>query len=215
MRAELYASMSPYVYPFYILIRPVDGYQELKNNNKYSLKLANWVLFLWFFSHILSAGYMDFDFNPKVIHPDGLRVPLIFMSTIGLFTLAVISNWCFCTLMDGKGTIRNIWIVCAYALLPYVIVRFIAVFLSHLLVLDEAIFVTYLLWIGIIWSVFLLVVALSVVHEYDMRKTLASIFLTICGIAIILFLLILISGIYNQIYSFIMTVYSEIKFRLR
>ena len=47
MKVENYASLSKTGYLFHILLHPVDGYHELKNNKKFSLTIANVLLGMW------------------------------------------------------------------------------------------------------------------------------------------------------------------------
>ncbi len=211
MKVDNYASMSKTAYLFYILRHPVDGYQELKNNHKFSLARANIILGFWVLLEILNWGYVDWDFRTNFAD-----VEMIFIlgTTILLFAMSVLSNWSFCTLLDGKGRFKEIWVVAAYALLPYLICGYIRVFLSFFMVVDEAVFLTYLQSIALIWTFFLIVVGLSALHEYEIKKTLASILLTILGDMIIIFLMVLVSGLVTQIYNFFMTVISEIYYRI-
>lgn len=206
-----YASMSKTAYLFYILRHPVDGFHEMKNNHKFSLARANIVLALWVLLEIFNWGYVDWDFRTNFAD---VELILVLSMTVILFAMSVLSNWSFCTLLDGKGRFKEIWVVGAYALLPYLICGYIRVILSFFMVVDEAVFLTYLQSIAMIWTFFLIVVGLSALHEYEIKKTLASILLTILGDMIIIFLMVMVSGLVTQLYSFLATVFSEIYYRM-
>lgn len=206
-----YASMSKTGYLFYILRHPVDGYHEMKNNNKFSMLRANILLGLWVLLSILEWGYIDWDYRTNFADVELL---FVLATTVLLFVMSVLSNWSFCTLLDGKGRFKEIWVVCAYALLPYLICGYIRVILSFFMVTDEAVFLTYFQSVALIWSFFLIVVGLSALHEYSIKKTLVSILLTILGDMIIIFLMVLVSGLVTQIYNFFVTIVSEIYYRL-
>lgn len=211
MKSGFYANMPKWKYPFYILRHPVDGYQELKNNRKYSMRAANLILLAWMVLAILNWGYIDFDFRSNM---KDVALFQVLLTTIVIFTMVVVANWCFCTLMDGKGKMKEIWICSAYALLPYTVCGYIRFLLSFLLVYDEAVFLTYLISIVAIWSFLLFLVGLSVLHEYSFPKTIGSLFLTVLGVFVMVFFAVLVSGLLVQIYSFFMTVYSEITYRM-
>ena len=70
-RPGYYSLMSKYLYPFYILIHPADGFREMKVNNKFSMRFANGILALWVLLGILDWGYVDFDFKITVRQLDG------------------------------------------------------------------------------------------------------------------------------------------------
>lgn len=208
-----YAGMSKYLYPLYILIHPVDGYRELKNNKKYSLLAANIILALWVLQRILAWGYSDFDFKSPRALESPVNLPQILLTTVVLFAIACVSNWCFCTLMDGKGRLKEIWISCAYALIPYVLLALLQVALSHAMVLDEAVFLYYINVIGLLWTAFLIFEAIYTIHDYTVPKAFMAIALTVLGILIIAFLAVLVTGLANQIYSFFRTIFFELKLR--
>ncbi len=213
-KTGFYAGMSRYLYPLYILIHPVDGYRELKNNKKYSLTAANIILALWVLQRILDWSGSDFDFKSRAALESPVNLPRILLTTVVLFAIACVSNWCFCTLMDGKGRFKEIWTACAYALLPYVLLALLKVPLSHAMVLDEAVFLGYMNAIGLLWTAFLIFEAVYVVHDYTVPKAVMALALTALGVLIIAFLVILVTGLASQIYSFFKTIYFEIKLRL-
>lgn len=206
-----YAGMPKWKYPLYILRHPVDGYHELKNNKKYSVFAANVILAAWTLLAILNWGYIDYDFRTKF---QEVSLPQVLLTTVLIFALVVVANWCFCTLMEGKGRLPEIWVCCAYALLPYVVCGYIRLILSYLMVYDEAVFLDYLVMIATLWSFLLFLLGLSVLHDYSSSKTVASFVLTVFGVLIVIFFIVLISGLVVQIYSFFMTIYSEIRYRM-
>ena len=202
-RPGYYSLMSKYLYPFYILIHPADGFREMKVNNKFSMRFANGILALWVLLGILDWGYVDFDFKITARQLDGnVNIFQVLLTSVLIFAISVVSNWCFCTLMDGKGRMKEIWVAGAYAMMPYVALGILRVGLTHVMVSGEAVYLTYLNVIG-----------LMSIHDYSGPKTLMSIFLTLCGVLIIAFLVVLVSGLATQIYSFFATIYYELKLR--
>lgn len=211
MKVQNYASLSKTGYLFHILLHPVDGYHEMKNNSKFSMLIANILLGLWVLLSILDWGYIDYDFRTNY---EDVELIFILGTTVFLFAMSVLSNWAFCTLLDGKGRAKEIWVVGAYALLPYLICGYLRVCLSFFMVVDEAVFLTYLQSVAVLWSAALLIIGLGALHEYDLKKTLGSILLTILGDLIIIFLMVLVSGLVTQIINFFQTVISEIYYRI-
>lgn len=206
------STMPKLQYPFYIMIHPVEGYEELRWNKKGSLKLSMCIMLLWFVSAIIKTSGTGFIFNNH--DPERLNIIILFLNTVVVFAVCIISNWCFCTLTDGEGKFIDIWITCSYALLPYILVSLIVTFLSNLLVRQEFIFLQYLEMLSILWSCWLAVSAIMVTHQYTLKKTMAAIFMTGVGVFIVLFICVLTLSIFQNLLIFIQTIYSEISFRI-
>lgn len=211
MNSGYYVNMPKWKYPFCILRHPFDGYLEMKHNKKYSMNVANVILASWVLLTILNWGYIDFDFKTKFQEVSLIQV---LITTILIFAMVVLANWCFCTLMEGKGRLHEIWICSAYALMPYILCGYIGFVLSFLLVYDEAFFLSYLTAISVIWSFFLFLLGLSILHDYSLKKTISSFLLTVFGVLIMIFFIVLVSGLLVQIYGFFVTIYSEISYRM-
>jgi hypothetical protein len=200
--------MKTWRYPFHILTHPIDGYEELRWTQKGSFAVSTLILLLFFISSLARKQLTGIHFNHN--RPEDLNILLILFATIVLFALWVISNWAFCTLLDGEGTFRDIWIVSSYALVPHIATALIATVLSNFLILEEGVFLTWLQYFGTGWSVALVITALKVTHQYTFGKTLMSVLLTVVGIAAILFLSVLVVSLFQQVYQFVRTIISEI-----
>lgn len=178
-----------------------------------SVKIAFLIVFLLFVAQIFDGRLYGFQFG--VAYDKTFNIIPYIVKSVVLFAAWVIGNWSVCTLLDGEGTVKNICIYSAYALIPYIAQLFINVLLSHVLIRDEMVFMTAIQIIGVGWSVVLLFSAIKSVHQYSFGKTVFAIILTIVAMLIMLFLLVLFMSLIQQIWIFISTIYTEISYRLR
>ena len=117
------------------------------------------------------------------------------------------------TIMDGKDKLLEIWVFCAYVLLPYVILSAVAIVCSNLLTIDESAFYTAVQWIGYGWTALTLVIALREVHQYSLTKTIVTIVITFFGLMIVVVVVAIVYSVFSQLIGFITTLWSEIMMR--
>ena len=127
--------------------------------------------------------------------------------------LWVVSNWCFTTLMDGEGSMKDIYTATAYALKPYVLAAVPLFILSHVLTANEAAFYTVLDTAVMIWVLALIFFGMMTVHDYSLSKAVLTLLLTVIGICLILFIALLFINIVQDVVFFVTDIYQEITFR--
>jgi len=204
-------TMSPYLYPFYICLHPRDGFLELKANKKGSSIVVSIIVAAWLLVEMFYRTATGYDMNTFAAEDTSLlRTSVI---TVMIFFMVCISNWCFCTLLDGKGRLKDICVVAANALVPYIIVRFLTTCGSWVLAGDEQVFLTYAVVVSEIWAFFIAFSGLEEIHEYSFAKTILAIFLTIVGLIIILFIALMLIMLFQQVYFFILSLIYEIKYQ--
>jgi len=202
--------MSPYLYPFYICRHPRDGFLELKANKKGSNILTLIIVMLWLFVELFYRSATGFDMNQfDAADTSLLRTAVV---TVLMFVMVCISNWCICTLMEGKGKLRDICVVASISLVPYIIVRFITTMLSWVLAGDEQVFLTYAVTVAWIWCGMIAFSGLQEIHEYSFVKTIYSIVLTIACLIIMFFIVLMLVILFEQLYYFIVTIIYEIRY---
>ena len=210
MRRTGFDTMKPWRYPFYIMIHPKDGFQELRANKKTSIPVVVAIVLAWLFVEVFYRSATAYDMNTFLESEMSLfRTALI---TVLMYVIVCVSNWCFCTLMEGKGRMVDICTVAAYALLPYVIIRLLTTMGSWFFAGDEQIFLNYIVTVITVWSLIIAFIGLAEIHEYTYSKTFLSVILTIIGLIIILFILLMLLTLFQQVYVFIRTVIMELMY---
>lgn len=195
------------------VFHPVEGFEDLRWKKQGSLKISFVIVFLLFVSMVVDRQLTGFQFNQSYVKVFNV-VPLIVQSVVYFFTW-VIGNWAICTLLDGEGSLKRICIYSAYSLIPYIFCTFLRVFLSNFLVQDESIWISAIYYVGLCWSLVLIIQAMRAAHQYSFSKTLVSIVLTIVAMLLILFLAILLLSLFQQVYVFGYSIYTEIAYRIR
>lgn len=197
----------------HVVTHPFEGFEDLRWKKGGSAGIAFAVVCLLFIQQVAynrMYGFQYYSDYDKIFN----IVPYIFRSFILFFTW-VVANWAMCTLFDGEGTMKNIFINSAYALIPYISGMLIGTVMSHFLIKDEYIFIEAIEVIGTCWSFVLLISGIKAVHQFSFGKTIALMLLTLVAMVAILFLLVLLLTLFQQVLIFILSIYTELSYRLR
>lgn len=195
------------------MTHPFEGFEDMRWKKAGSVRYACVIVLLWFVASVFYSRLYGFQFYVETDKMFNI-IPYI-VQTIVLFLTWVVGNWAVCTLLDGEGSMRNIFIYSAYALVPYVASIYLDVFMSHLLIRDEYIFIEAVRCIGLLWSAVLVFSAIKSVHQYSFLKTVGAIILTVAAMLVMLFLLVLLLSLFQQVYVFVYSIYTEIAYRLK
>lgn len=198
-------------FPIYILFRPFDGFYELKFRKKGRLEVALLFLFLSAILSIIEYQYTGYLINQN--DPQSLNSILELSKFIVPILILVTANWSITTLLDGKGKYKDIFMMICYSLLPMIFTRVIAVIYSNVMISEEIAFYTILLSIGTLWTTLLVFVGTITIHEYSLNRAVITVLLTIVSTAVIIFLMLLFFSMIQQLYGFVASLLSEIKYR--
>lgn len=195
------------------VFHPFEGFEDLRWKKAGSLKISFLIVILFFAGRVVRDRLSAFHFRPG--NDRVFNIVPFFISSIALFAVWVIGNWAVCTLLDGEGTMRRICIFSSYAIIPYVASLYVYTILTHFLIHEEAVFLSAVQYLGLLWSAVLLFNAMRAVHQYSFLKTAASILLTVAAMFIIMFLCILLITLFQKVILFLYSLYTEIQYRIR
>jgi len=191
---------------------PIEGFDDLRWKKGYNMKVALVMVLAFFLTTVAQSVMTGFIFNESYTRVFNV-VPYI-SSTILLFFVWVIGNWSLCTLFNGEGTMKNICCVSAYALLPYLMSSVICTVASNVLLRTEGGFLSFISALGFCWSLALMISGMKAVHQYSVPKTLLALVFTVVAMLVMLFIVILLVELFQQVFMFFYTIYTEILYRL-
>lgn len=196
---------------FYALLHPIDAFTQFKYRKLGSYLISTIIVVLWFFARVFEYNCTGFAFN--INRESDFNLFTTILVTFGLFIVFVITNWALCTLIDGKGTVRDITATTAYSLIPFIVTRYLIVIMTNVFIPAESVFIQIVSVVGILWTALVLFLGLMSIHEFSVGKTIVSILLTLFGMAVVVFLVVLIYSLMQQMFNFFISVYKEIIFR--
>jgi hypothetical protein len=199
-------------FAMYILRHPLDGFWEMKFEKRGSLKTGLMLLFAALISIIFNRQTRGFIYN------NNYNVPLDILYQIQILILPIllfcISNWAITTLLDGKGTMTDIFLVVCYSLVPLIMFNFISPLLSNLLSLNDVAYLTIFDMTGAVWTGLMIFLGIQVIHEYNIGKMFGTLILTTASAAIIIFICLLFFSLMQELGSFVYTIYRELALRV-
>jgi hypothetical protein len=193
------------------MFHPFDGFEEFKRYKKGKFSVAIVFIILFAFLRIFKFQYEGFIVNPN--NPLMLNSLQEIFSVLLLIVLFTVGNWSVTTLMEGKGTYKEILMVTGYALFPLVIIGFPAVALSNFLTLEEIALYSLLLYVAYISAGWMLFMGILNIHQYGLSKTLIVFIATAISMSVMMFLGLLFFDLIQQVISFVAAIYEEISLR--
>jgi hypothetical protein len=193
----------------YTLFHPSEGGMVLARHTSVQKTgiFSAVVICLWFILSSIDWQFSGFIFNLN--DKANFEVIIQLLATAGVFVLWVISSWFVSNLINSSARLNDICIVTTVALLPTISGILLHTILSNVLTISDGLYLTVIQVVLMIWSVVILIGGLKEVHELSFSKTILSIIYTIFGMALLVFMLFLVSNLFQQVISFVGQVWTE------
>lgn len=198
-------------FPKYIIIHPLKGWEEFKRYGKGKMSVAIAFVIIAIIVNIMKFQYSGFIVNDVSIK-DMNSVAEIFI-VVGAITIITVANWSVTTLFDGKGNMKNIFMMICYCLFPYILCNIVGMILSNILTTEEIAIYNLVISLGVVLMVYMFFVGIISIHEYGLGQCLLTILFTIVAALIIIFVGILLFDLFQKVYGFGYQIYQEITLR--
>lgn len=200
-----------FLYAFHIIFHPFDGFWDMKHEKRGSMTASLIIVAITILGFIYKSSGTAYIFAPEA---EGISYIGETLGVLMPYILWCVANWCLTTLFEGEGSMKDIFMATGYAMLPIPMFMIPATAITNVLLFEEASIITLLNSIGFVWAGFLIFFAMSVIHDYALGKNVITCIGTIVGMAIIIFLGVLFSGLVTKIVSFVYNIYVELSYRL-
>ncbi|MGC8954613.1 MAG: YIP1 family protein [Fervidobacterium sp.] len=195
-----------------ILRHPLDTFYYLQRKKHGSVLSAS-ILYILFLGVVLLDYFgRSFIFN---LNTQDRTVGFVLLTAAAPLGLWIISNWLVSSINDGRGTLRDIYVFTAYSFAPYVLFQPIVVLSTYILTYNERFLIDFSSFILISWSAILLAVGVKETHDYDLRETIKSIFLTLGWIFVIILVYSIVYMLWDQLIETAFSIVQEVLYRVR
>lgn len=201
-------------YYLHVTIHPFDGFFRLKNEERRrSVPCAIIVYALLAISAILNRQLLGYVFADQTAQLN-LNIISEVISALLPYMLWVVANWCFTSLMDGSGKLSDIFCATAVAVIPVIVCNLLLIPISNFISLDDIAIFQFIQGFGQAFTWALMFVGMMITHQYTVLKAIATTLLTILGMAIIGFVIVLVMYLIQQLVGFVSSLTTEISFRM-
>lgn len=211
-RGYLYNILTSIRHPiqFSNYIRKIRIDNHKKELNIYTLISLGLIFIMYLFKVLqtTAGGFLYTYFDPNTYNS-----ALVFISTAGIAILWCIVNWGLCTLFEGKGTLKEIIVATGVAMIPQIVYSIFFIVASHCLVYSEGAIISGASIIAWIITIVILLVELSIIHDYSFFRAIGMSIATIVGMCVAAFMILLVLTLFQDLMEFIRSVYNEIIYR--
>mgnify|MGYP002535258731 FL=1 len=202
-----------FIHPFTCMMHPVSGMEAVRAQTGVGqLAVSGVVILIWFLVSIIERQGTGFIFNLN--RPEDLSLWIMATKTLGVFVLFTVCSWAVGSLNQGEGSYVRIVNTGACAVFPYVLATLFKAIASNFIVYEEGALLNAVMIIALLYTAFMVFSAVMTAHQYSGGKTAVSLLLTGFAIVVVLFVLVLLFSLIQQLSIFVMTLYNEIMFRI-
>ena len=201
-------------YCCYCLTHPFEGFFRMKEDKRKQSMAATIILYALLAVSAIAKQQLTSYMFANVESQLNLDVLKMVFTTLLPYMLWVVSSWCFTSLMDGEGNLKDIFCATAVAAIPVIAVNIVLIPLSYLMTSDESNLYDFISALGTILMVAYMVLSMMSTQQYSVLKAIGTAILTVVGMAVIAFVVILFFYLIQQVWGFISSVFSEISYRL-
>ena len=193
------------------VLHPGEVFTEIKEKKRGSVLIGLILIAIYYVTATLKETASGFLFkSPSNTSFNSL---LVLLQSLGLVVLWTICNWAICTLQDGKGKLREIFIVASYSIVPLIISNIVYIIASNAILESEAAFLEIFVTVMTLLTAFMLIMGTMIIHDYTFGKFVGTTIMSVLGILIVIFLAIVIVILVQQLILFLGTVYREFMYR--
>lgn len=193
------------------LLHPLEFYYDIQSEGRAKVRNALLIMALAIAARLISLMLSGYAFRSREAYE--VSVPLEAAWIVIPWLTWAIASWAVATIIDGEGKFKDVLVSSAYVYIPYILLIIPISLLSNIMTLKEASLYNSITSVVTLWVVFLLLSHVKIIHDFELGKTVWITLLSIFGMLIIWFIILLIFGLISQSFQFVLDIIKEISYR--
>lgn len=199
-------------YAGYYMKHPSDGAYGICQEGRANYLSATILLLIFIVEYVVNKYTCGFLFKNVM---EGRYEILSDVGTVVILMIALTAcTYLVCTINEGEGTVKRLYTMFCYSLLPYIILTPVTYLMSHVLTGNEAFLVSLVNVVIYCWVGVLMVVGLKEVNNFKVSETAKVIFLTVFTALIMALLIFIIYVLWAQVIEFVAAIFGEVVYIL-
>jgi hypothetical protein len=149
----------------------------------------------------------------KTVVDDYYEFGTDFATVFGIITTVVVCNHLVCSINDGEGKFRHVYMGLAYCLTPYILLQPFLIIFSNALTLNESFVVSFGGALIVAAVALLVIIMVKEIQDYTFWGTIRCLLLTAFTSLMLLVTGVIIFSLINQVVDFVYAVIIEVYFR--
>ncbi|MBR6897048.1 MAG: hypothetical protein IKN24_02650 [Lachnospiraceae bacterium] len=199
-------------YIFRFMRHPIDGCYMIKYQNAVSVGSANIILAICMLFFIINKYFCGFLM--KGVREGQFDIVSDIGTILVVLLLLVVCTYLMCTINDGEGRLKAIYITTIYSAGPYLALLPLVYAMSHVVTFNEVFFIELTFFIMGVWIAVLVFVSIMEVNGFTVKKTFQIIGLTAFTALIACLLAFIIYVLWSQVFDFVSSLFGEVVYKL-
>jgi sugar lactone lactonase YvrE len=189
---------------------PIDGVYRLKFLNEFKLRYTWFLILILLIMTIIFFDVRSFIFTPIMYELIEINYVSIVTGISLLLFLFVIANTLVSSIMEGEGSLKNIFKVSVLSTTPFIFYGIFLAIITNVLTLNESFIYSTAVNIIIVWMIVNLFISLMELHNFGIVKTLKNVFITLAIMLIIVVIIFVVGLLLFEEVSFVIDLMMEV-----
>ncbi len=195
-------------YAFKITKHPIDRYYDIRVGKNGSAIAATIIYVVFFGVYMLYQTGKGFIYQYTKV--EDMDMGAVIVGFFAILILFIVCNFLVTSITDGDGTLKQVYMIPAYGLVPAMGAMLATIGMSYVLTYNESFILTVIMIVGLGWSIALVFEGLSTVHDYDFKHTVLSLIITFVFMLIAAIVVLVVIIMWEQLKDFLVTVVKEV-----
>ncbi len=191
--------------------RPFESFNMIKSQGAVSLGLGALFVVVFYLARVSQDLYGGFMY--VIVDEANYNALFTLFGSVGILLLWVIANWGICMLFEGKGSFKEVFCMSAYSMMPMIVYSLIFIVGSHFLPASNTNTFGMISTLLLIYTFLLLLIGMTVIHEYTFFKAIGMAILTVLGMALSVFVICAVVLLSQQFIVFVISLFEELRVR--